>query len=264
MGIVETDLKCYAPLNNPADFTSTLGGGIDETDEIDGNCIGELIYRDAANSEGGADKVRYAKGFIKNTNGSDDYYNASIWIRNSLLSPSADGTVSIVSSSASDDTGYYIKMIFENAAGTKTSENITLNGTSAVTSTGSVKASTIPVFELRLVSDNSLTAANGDITFTRGITLGKIPSGGKTAQGGLQLALEGSLDDTETTTDRTTAPAAVSFSLAQDEASGIDVANSGTLTHGSAQGFWIKVTYPDGQLSSSDLECDIYIDGTDA
>lgn len=261
MAVVQADLKLYASANNPADDTSTLGGAIDTGTQITGSSIGELFNKKAANAGGGADKTTYGKAFYKNTNGTDSFLSGVVWVENGLIAPSGDGIFSIVSDSASDDTTKYVKLIYC-SSGTYTTENVTLNGTSSVVSSGSADAGELINIELRLVADDSLTTATGDITITRGSQLGIIPAGYKNATGCYALGLAASLNDTATTTDRLTAPGAISFSYVNTEAGAISCA--ATMTAGDGQGIWIRQILPAGMASSADLQLVLRISGTDS
>jgi hypothetical protein len=72
MAVTLLDLKYYAALNNPADDTSTLGGGIDTSAELTGASVGEIFNTKAANPLGEDDVITYAKLHAKNENADSD------------------------------------------------------------------------------------------------------------------------------------------------------------------------------------------------
>ncbi len=259
MSLSEDDIKYYAPLNNPTDDSSTLGGGINTSDELNGNSIGEIFPTRGADTDGGSDVVSYAKMFAKNTSATDDMESAQIYIANHLEQPGSDGVITLVSDSDNDDDSLYARIYIEQTDGSKTSEDITLDGTTQVSGTLPVKAGTNVKAEIRSVSGDALTAVEGNIAITRGTLLGYIPSGRKTAQGNYAIGLESSLDDTATTTNRLTAPSGITFYQPGTRNAALDVANGGTLSAGSAQGIWVKQTLYDGEIDTPDMEIDIRI-----
>ena len=261
MAVVETELKLYSPLNNPTNDTDTLGGGIDVTDEVTGGSVGELMIKRGANTIGGADVVAYGKAFYKNTNAIDDLSNSVVWIDNALLQPTANGVLSVVSDSTSDNSDKQVHVIFETPAGVYDSENIVMNGITAVSGTKTIKANTPIKVEFQTVATGDLVATTGNVSINRGSLLGKIPATYKSADGYMAIALEAALNDTETTTNRVTTPGVVTFYVVNTKETGLAVANSGTLTSGAAQGIWLRQTIPDGALPSTELDWNIGIKG---
>lgn len=273
MTVIATELISYGCANLPANDVDTLGGAIDTGNEIAaaGGTLGALFTKRSANAYSGADKICYTKCFLKNTNATDDLNSAVIWIDNMLISPAADGIISAVSDSESDDSSKYLKYIFERPDGTYMTENVEMNGTSAVTSIAQIGAATMIKVELRNTISNELINAAGEITISRGSILGKIPRpdaegiGCNCANGHVAIGLEANLDDSNTTANRVTAPGGISFdATANTKANGLAVANSGVLTTGTAQGIWLQETLPDGMFSSSDIYCSLMIEGEDA
>jgi len=260
MPVASSDLLLYGSANIPTDDTSTAGGAIDTGNELQGTTIGELFDSTPANAAGGSDIIHYQKCFYKNTNASDDLSDAVIWLLNGLASFGTAGSVSAVSTSSSDDSTKYIKVFGFDSGGNALTESITLNGTSSVN--GSSTFASIWKVELRLVATDALTTADGDITITRGSDLGMIPTGYYSATAEIEIGLESSLDDSNTTTNRLTAPSGITFSKAIDEGTALDVANSGVLSSGSAQGIWLKRTIKAGLTATTDIEIILRIKGT--
>lgn len=261
MAVTTLDLNYYASLNNPADDTSTLGGGIDTSVELTGASVGEIFNQKGANALAGADKTTYAKMHVKNENASDDLSSAVLYLENHLATPAADGTFTIVSSSASDGSAVYVKLYFMLAAGTYTTEDVVLNGTTPVSSTAQAKLGKCVKAELRAVVGDALTPAVGDISITRGVLLGKIPIGYYSASGNYSIGVAATLDDTATTTDRLTAPAGITFYQPNTFSAGVAIVNGGVLTHETSQGIWIKQILYNGETPTADIEIGLVIEG---
>jgi len=260
MVVINSDILLYQCTNNPADDTSTLGGAISAT-QITGGSLGEVFNKKASNASGGADKITYGKVFFKNNNGSDTLFSPKFYILNGLLAPVADGVFTVNSTSALDTwTTYkkYLKVSYKNSAGTNTYEYIRLNGLTSVNGTGTAEAGELVNIELKTATgtseaeSDSQTTSSGDITIARGINLGIIPTGYKTATGCYQIGVEATLDDTETTTNRLTAPTGITFSLPNTESGALDAVADMTTT--TAQGIWVEQTLSDGMLSVADMQ----------
>lgn len=257
MSIIASELKLYKPASVPTDDVSASGGAI-SANEITGASIGELIPLCAYNAALGGDKVWFYKGFYKNTNGSIPLTSSVIYIKNALLAVVSNGTVSAVSTSSSDNSSKKLKVYGEDAGGTAVTEEITLNGTTTVT--GSQVFSKIYKIEL-LTSGGALTTSAGDISITRGIALGMIPTGYDTATNEYYLYLAAALDDVVSVANRLTAPGGASWAIPNSYATGLAVANAQSLTAGSAQGIWIRATYADGTSPTAQMRIVLVLEG---
>lgn len=257
MSITAADLKLYKSANTPTNDSGISGGAISVT-EILGSIIGELIPQCAYNAAAGGDIVWYYKAFFKNTHATLPLTESVVYIKNALISLASNGTVSAVSTSSSDGSSKKIKVYGEDASGTAVTEEVILNGTT--TATGSQVFSKIYKIEL-LTLAGALTTATGTITITRGITLGIIPVGFSTATNEYSLWLAATLNDTASVANRLTAPAGASWSIPNSYATGLAVANSQSLTAGSAQGIWIRATYADGTSPTSQMELILRLEG---
>jgi hypothetical protein len=257
-----SDILMYGPLELPLNDDDELGGGIDTGNQIQGNTTGELFTKRLADAYGGSDVEAFTKCFVKNAHASDTAYNLVAWLANGCILPVAEGAFSFVSTSASDDATKYIHAIFEKTDGTYDTEDIALNGTSVVNGASLCGAGANVKFELRLDSDDSLTTAAGIISCNRGILLGVIPAGYKTADSHILMAMASAINDTDTTTDRLTAPTGPVFTRPNTQASGLPFADD--LAAGDAQGIWLKQVLPDGAISSPELQCVIGWAGEDS
>lgn len=262
MAVISSELKLYGSAAITTDDTSPVGGAINAADEITGGAVGELFDSAPANSSGGADKTHYQKCFYKNTNAVDNLSNAVIFILNGLIASLTNGTVSAVSTSASDGATKYIKVYGFDAAGAAQTETITLNGVTPVSGSLTFILAGIWKVELRLVADDSLVVAAGDITIMRGIALGIIPVGYYSATAEIEIYLPATLNDTGTSTNRITPPGGSSFSKAFSESSSLNVANAGTLTASASQGIWLKRSIKAGLGATTDIEIVLRLKGT--
>jgi len=186
---------------------------------------------------------------------------------------SANDTVRVVSSAAGDTT-QTLSITGRKADGSLASETLNLNGTTVVTSsntyerllkaelsatcagtvtvartTGPTTIRVIPIGERGFQAMfQQLASATGSITnwyekiFVKN-TNGSLALTSATVlinsdpQSVFTFGLPSTLDDTATTTNRTTAPAGITFNTSTK-----NVANSGSLSSGSAQGIWMDLT----------------------
>ncbi len=257
MSIVAADLKLYTSSGTPANDTDPSGGAITAT-EVLGTSLGELVPLAVYNASGGADIDWYYKVFCKNTHASIDLTDAVIYVENGLIAVASNGVVTAVSTSASDNTTKKLKVYGYDASSAAVTEEIVLNGTTTVT--GSQVFSSIRKIEL-LTSGGALTTAAGDITITRGVVLGKIPLGFDTATNEYYLWLEAALDGSGNVANRLTAPGGASWSIPNTYATGLAVANGQVLTHGSAQGIWIRPKMKAGTLPTAQMRIIIRPEG---
>lgn len=260
MSVTSGDLKHRESENMPSNDTSTVGGAKTTTDV--GSTIGDVFHTVTANpSASDETKYQYKKTFIVNTNADTDLTNAKIWLKNALDNVSSNGVISAVSLSADDDGDYKIKAVGENAGSAVIAEEIVLNGTTEVN--GSSTFSKVFWIELRDVTSGSLVNANGDITIkVNSVVVGVIPTGKNCALAIVDVGLVATLDDSGTSTNAVTAPSGISFSRPRTFISGIDVANSGTLTFGSGQGIWWKLSVEGGLVPAPELAVNIAIKGS--
>ena len=258
MPVSSSDLQLYKSATMAANFTTaTIGGAISGT-LITGGTIGEVLFTMGSNLPGGGNKVQVEKIFYKNTNTVSLLTQSAIFILNALTTVGTAGTVQLVSSSTSDNSTYYVRINGFSSGTNAQLEQITMNGTTAVN--GSATWSSIVRAENRLVSSGVLSAANGNITVTRGTVLGIIPAGWRTAISEITIALAGTLNDNGTTTNASTPPS-LTFSNPSSYATGISVANSGTMNPGDAQGVWIQWTLPEQTNPSEDIDCVLVLQG---
>lgn len=260
--MTNADLKLYKAASMPTSLTAPAPmGGAKSSTQITGSAIGEIFFTMAAAGSGGGAKIQYSKVFWWNDHASDDLANAKVHIANALDTPAAgNNLMSGVSAGSGDNNTKKLRFIGKNSAGVPAFEDVTMNGTTEVT--GAAQFSEIHAVELRLVSGSALTTAAGDITIKKnGVTLGIIPAGYSCAIAEVDIGLAATLDDTATSTNPGTAPAGITFSRPRDHAGGLAVANSGTLTHQTGQGVWLKWTCAEERLSSPDLQLVLKLQG---
>lgn len=257
MAVTANDIKGYKAATMGATLTSPspIGGGI-SANEFTGASIGELLFKMTSS---GSAQTQYEPFHIKNTHATDSLQSAVVYLKNALSALGSNGTASVVSSSSSDNNSLKVKLIGLDASSNWQTEEITLNGTTTVN--GTATWSVIERAELRNVSSNALTNATGDITISRGSTIGIIPSGYQSATAEIEIGLEGSLNTSTTTTNAGTAPTGITFSRPRTAATGISIANAGTLPAGSNQQGWLKWTLRAGALPSSDIQSLITVNG---
>lgn len=265
MSVTSSELKLYQAATMAASFsTSSVGGAVSAT-EITGGSIGEVLFTMGSNNTGGGTKTQYAKCYFKNTNADTDLTNAVVYGKNFLDAVGSNGTVSVVSDSASDDNTKKITVLGYDASSNPLAEDITLNGTT--TATGSLTFSKVHRVEVRVVSSNALTTSAGNITITRGSALGAVPAGYKTATAEIDFGLIGTLNGTSAITDASTAPGGITFARPNTQGEGTQVnsaGTAGTLSFGDSQGIWIRWQLAERAKPSADVEVALTIDGLTA
>ena len=251
MSVTSGELKHRESANMPSDDSSTVGGAKTASDV--GSSIGAVFHTVTANpDEGDSTIYQYKKTFGVNTNADTDLTSAKIWLKNALDDVAANGVISATSTSADDDTDYKIKVVGEDAGALVITEEITLNGTTEVN--GSSTFSKVFWVELRDVSSGNLVVSNGDISIeVNGTEVGTIPLGYNCALAIVDIGLVATLDDSGTATNALTAPGGISFTRPRTFAGGLDVANSGSLSFGSGQGIWWRLTVEGGLIPAPEL-----------
>lgn len=260
MAVSASDLKLMQAATMAASFATASVGGAISANEITAASIGEVLFTMAANSGSGGTKTQYAKVFYLNDHATDDLTTAVIYLKNSLDAVGSNGTVSIQSSSASDDGTKFVRVIGEDASGNAQNEDITCNGTSSAS--GALTFSKVFRTELRATTGGALTNAAGDITITRSAALGIIPTGYNTATAEIDFFLEATLDGSTTIADASTEPAgSPTWIRVNAVGEGSSVANSGTLTAQSGQAIWFRWQVEQDANPSSDVSVVVDISG---
>lgn len=257
MAVTSSELILYATTNIPTDDSGTLGGAIDEANQINDGEFAKIVGTVYANPLAGADKIFYGKAHVKNSNAVDNLADAIIYGENILTNPTGTAVMSITTVAAADDNTKKVRIKGRNSTGTPTQEDVTLPATPGTVFSTTQWLTTFPlVVELRdVASPYSLVAAAGDIDLSvNSASIGKIPAGCKSATGRIKIGLASSLDDTATATNRITAPAGITFSSANSVSTALDVANSGTLTHDTDQAVWFEYTLNDGDIETEDMQ----------
>jgi hypothetical protein len=224
MSIVSTDLVAYATANMPASDSGTNGGAIDAT-----------IRVDFTQMSGSAEKVKFQ------SSSSSDTQNVT------LVGRIADGTLTsetfaLTGTSAKLSTANFERILSVTLASAAVG-TITVSGNTSATT-----FRTIPVGEKgfraifqQIASSPSGTVTryakfawkntNGSLALTSAQVLENADPSGLIDHG-----LEGSLSDSTTATDRTTAPSGISFA-----STAANVANSQSLSSGAYQSVWLKI-----------------------
>lgn len=257
MPVAASDMKLIEATTMPASFsTASVGGAIGST-EISSATVGQVHFTMASNASGGGAKVQYSKIFDKNNHATDTVNNYVVWIENAIDTLGTANTISFASSSASDDSTKKMTVQGFSSGGAAQTEDVTMNGTSTVTTslsyTGRVRCI------LRLVSTGATSNAAGDITATfDASTVGVMPAGLYSLTGEIDIALEAALDGSATIADASTAPSGPTFTRPRTQAGGLTTdAGTGTLEAQEAQGIWSRWTLPELMLPYSSIQCSI-------
>lgn len=205
MSLVFEPVNRYKHINWPSDDTANVGGGIDVAAPISDNVVG-FIPTQPIPSTGEGDLDWYYPEAHRVENGTADPMPAPGWWRpDGLLSPAVAGVFSLVAADPAD-TGKVKVNFINNSSGLWDSDVITLDGTNAVLGILPAEIGT-PVFaESVNTGEDALELAVSDRWISRGILLGKIPEGRKTADGLHWLAMATSVNNTYDNADRLTDP----------------------------------------------------------
>lgn len=254
MAVVPSDLAHYAATTKATSFsTSDVGGAIDTGTEITNGSLNEIFFTMEAAASGGGDTIQYGKSFIRNDNSTDQIDSFGIWLPNAIDDLSTAGLIELTSTSASDGSSKKARLIGFDNSGNPQQEEVTLNGTSTVTSSLSFRYELR--VEIRLSSGSALTAAAGDITIEHdSSTVGVIPATVKTATNEIDIGLQATLGGSTTITDASTAPSSVTFSRPRVVGSKLTVdGGTGTLEATEAQAIWWRWTVPETMNPSSEV-----------
>ena len=266
MSLTSTDLSLVQSASMPADDTTTAGGASTST-VITPTTIGEWFPQILSNVFGGSDLSQFQKVFIHNGHDTDSLGDGRVYIYNGILDLAAGGLISYQFSDTTDATNTTVYAIGRDLSGIPQTESIAISGsTSVVTGVKNFKSGAGGLVAIQLV-DSSTGAkkplVNGTVTITSGAqTLGVLPTGYASAIGFLYLGVVGTQNDTETSTNRLTAPGGISFYKPNSYATGIAIANSGALDAGDSQGIWGKEIAYNGMPNSRDMDVAIVIDGS--
>lgn len=264
-----SNLRLFAPTTVAVDFsTEDIGGAMSAT--MLTALLGEILFRMPSHEweSGSGDRVQYGKAFMKNTHGSTDFGNAVMWIANALDDWGAgQDTITFQSDSADDDSGIFFRAIGYDVNGDPVQLDTAGNGvTEAASSDQLTHISRVTVHEDNAGEGYPVTPTAGNVTIRRGngTVLGVIPAGYWSATGEVKIALAGALNDTLTITnagDPDDDLSGFTFEKPRTYADGIALANSGVLTAGAGQGFWLEETVKEGMKPSRDVQIVLAIDG---
>lgn len=249
MPIVAGDLKLYQATTMPTSLTAptSIGGAI-SANQITGGAVGEALFTMPA---GGSPQTQYTKVFFKNTHGTDTLSNAKIYIANACIAGDSGNYTHSLQSTSASDTGT-CRVIGEDSGGSPASETITMTGT-----TLAAGATTFSTHAAHVLS----TPAVGTITIRRnGNVIGYIPPGRSSAVSEIDFGVEGSLNDSTTTTDASTAPSGISFSRPSTYATGVAVFGD-DLAPGDRQGIWLRWIQQENRPTTTDVEIALEIAG---
>jgi hypothetical protein len=238
-----SDLKQLRAQYHPSDDTSAVGGAVTSA-EITGTVLGEVVPV-ASMIVSNTAQTYFYKTFIKNTHAADVAYDVKVWIANGLVDLDTAGRIEIVSTSPSDASPKYARVV-GTVAWSETYEDVTLNGTSPVQTVQSFTS----IHRVQLYSGGAVASASGDIQIKRqgGPVLGIIPQSFSMATAEVGIGLAPSSNDTATSANRRTAPSGVTFSRPTNEANALSI---GDLSAGVAWGIWRKYSFAPNVLKPS-------------
>ncbi len=237
--------------------TSNVGGALSGS-ELNQEALNGLWYTMTSNAFGGADVLQVQKVGIKNTSVTDSANAVKVYLANAIDDLTGSAVISLVSSSSSDNSSFMVRLHGRDASDNPQTLEVTLNGTTTVTTTG-VTWNALYRAEFREVgSTEPFANATGKITITHGPTVvGEIPEGYSCASGEFSLGMEATINGTQTTTNPETLPSGVSFFKVRTLATALSIQNGGVLGVSgggfNAQGLWIKCVIADGTGSTPDV-----------
>lgn len=212
--------------NGPVDDdTATAGGAISSPDvEVDTSSPGELLARMDIQPSGDIDvdhETQYQVGYVKNkasAGAGNSLGSGGVYIKNCLQLPSTTQRITLQSNSASDDSSKFVRLWGESSGGALITEDVTLDGTTAVHSVGSF----VRLFrsELLLVSTGLPTTAAGiiDVIEFGASSIGEISQGYSYATREFAIAMAAAIGDVGTWSNRKTSPGAFTWTYNHTEA----------------------------------------------
>ena len=252
MSVTKNNLVLLATTYLVTNNNDPVGGSRDEGNQINTDDTGKVFGTISAPADGEPDGKFIGKVHIFNNHSTDALTNAKVFMDNLLDDPGVNGVLKIETTNSEDNNTKYVKVICENTVGTPDSEIVVLpsDSPSVKYSTRQAMAGRRITCELRLVSNNTVTTAAGNIYIydSNQTLLGMIPAGKKYASGNYDIGLAPTLNDNSVTVNRLTEPDDITFTRARNEETAISVANSGTLSAQSDQAVWIRWTAQDGRI----------------
>ena len=257
-------LKRKAATTIAEDFSTTNIGGAMSSTELTG-AIAETLFEmpSTAVGSGLGSRVQRGKEFIHNTS-TDDLASARIYFPNFLADWGAGNDTVGLTPAHEDDDGKIVRLVGFSSVPSPASLSVTLG------------AEGVQVFSSDLLSDlqrvtvhdpvtNELVPLAADLIVKRGngTLLGHIPAGYYSGTAEIDAWAPGTLNDTTTAATAASDPSGAAWTRPRDFASGLNVANSGTLTAGAAQGYWLRLTVKEGLSPNPDLEYLPTIEGND-
>lgn len=254
MPVINTDWKFRHPATRAVDFSTSNIGGAKTTTDVNQVLTGSVFFDMPSAAPSGGTKTQYAKVFIVNTNGTSSATNCKMFLENALDDVSGNQIVKLVSSSASDNSTYSVKIIGKSDAGAPLTHTIALNGTTEVQTTGILWSAVYRGVYVDSATGAVISNAVGDISITHGTTpIGKIPAGRSSATSEVAIGIETGLDGSQTTTTASAAPTSVTFFKPKTEAAALSFQGGGTLAAGVGQGIWLRLTVAEATDPSSDI-----------
>lgn len=238
MPVAQADLTVTGCANHPEDDTSTAGGAIDKTIKMDFTDVAAADTLDILSSAAADTSRSYL------VEGKD---SAGANVSETLTTNAGDGTTPVLGAQTFERVNELAK-----TGGAANTGTITIRRSS----TGPTVASLLPSASSPSGAEEedtrkfwlNLTSAVTDSYYEKGFYYQE--SGTTLTDANIQLSdasdpagtdllvgLEGTLDDSNTATNRLTAPGGVSFS---DNQIDVAVANSQNHTSGSGQGTWLQ------------------------
>lgn len=243
------DIAIYPSALIPTNDTDPVGGNINTAGgELSEGTENVLVPALVIPAEGEADGGPYYYANCVKNEGDTSFTSPRFWLENGLLKPSAQGTITVQTETASESGK--VRLIFL-SSGEWITDDVTVSGLGLFESQEQADSNS-PVLAIRISSGGAQTNATGNILISRGSSLGYIPQGRSTASSIVQLGIDLVVDSTAQSSNRLTAPSGVSFSEAYTYATGIYIPGPVDLDAGEFIKLWYKVTVPDGLLPPVD------------
>lgn len=240
--------KCSVP---PVDFTTANVGNVISAGPtlITGTVADEIFFSIDPSALGGSTLIQTNKVFFRNTSTTDTALNCSVYIENFIDAIVGPTTITLQSTSASDDSTFFARIKGFDASGNPIQTDLSLAGTSAVTSVQTF--STLSRIDFRNSTSEALTPVNGDITVKYGsTTIGICPAGLRTASHEFSILMESSLNSSTTIATTAANPTGTFFQPRTEATALAFYADLSHVGSPNAQGMWPRVTIPPATLGS--------------
>lgn len=255
-------VKLYKPSVQAVDWTTANIGDEISANEANKNLLSEIFFSMPSYASGGGTRIQRAKMFALNTHETEDLTGGKVYMPNAFDDWGVnDLTVAAQGDASGDDDDKFIRFLGHDTNGDPIALEVSLSGNTIVPTSNSLTK--LQSAESRDDLTGEYAALEHDVNILRGgvTNLGKIPGDFYTGTGEFDIWLPSTLNDDTTAANAETDPSGASWSRPRTLLTALDIANSGVLTAGAAQGMWQRWQLPETTKPRFDLQVLIAVAG---